>query len=246
MQDSISAIIIDDEQDARDGLETLLNSYHTEIEIVAKAGNAVQGLQEIIRHKPGLIFLDIEMPGKDGFFVAKELESLDLNSSIIFVTAYDQYAIQAIKHAAFDFITKPVDPDELAVAITRFKTRKDKESIQDKLESLHAYLNPTQLRFHTTKGFILIDPKDIIYCSAEGNYTELFLVNDRKVMVTQQIGQLENQLDHKQFVRISRSYLLNTRYMKEFNRKKKIVELNDNNLPDLPVSKNGIKRLMQI
>ncbi len=246
MQEPISAIIIDDEQDARDGLETLLNNYHPEIEVLAKAENASQGLHQIVNLKPDIVFLDIKMPGKDGFYVAKELQTLDANTCIIFVTAFDQYAIRAIKHAAFDFITKPIDPDELAEALTRYKTRKERESIQDKLECLNAYLDKTLLQFNTQKGFIMIDPKDIIYCLAEGNYTELFLIQDRKVMVTQQIGNIEEQLNDKQFVRISRSYILNVRFMKEFNRKKRMVSITIESLPNLPVSRSGVKRLQEI
>jgi len=246
MEDPINAIIIDDETDAREGLQNLLKTYYPEVNILATAENASQGLNKIIEIKPDLIFLDIKMPGKDGFYVAKEMQALNLSSSIIFVTAYDSYAIRAIRHAAFDFLTKPIDQDDLSEAIARFKVRREKESLKEKLDLLNSFLSPSQIRFYTQKGFVMIDPHDIIYCLAEGNYTELYLVHGRKIMVTQQIGQIEDQISNKNFVRISRSYLLNIRYMKELNRKKKCIELTDENLLSLPVSRSGIKRLMNI
>jgi two-component system LytT family response regulator len=245
MQNTYTAIIIDDEKDALEGLKTLLIQSHPDIKVLAKCENAVQGIREIAGHKPDLVFLDIEMPGKDGFFVAKELKSLEIDSTIIFVTAYDQYAIKAIKHAAFDFITKPIDPDELALAVTRFKSRNEKEIIKEKLECLSNYLDKQHIRFSTNRGFTLINPESIVYCQAEGNYTELIINDDERIVVTQQIGQIEKQLKQN-FIRISRSYLLNVYYLKEYNSKKKTVSLSIENLPELPVSRGGYKRLQAL
>jgi len=246
MNDKITSLIIDDEQDARDALEMLLKTFLPGVEVLAKAESAAEGIREVIKHQPDLIFLDIKMPGKDGFYVAEELEKLGIETTIIFVTAYDQYAISAIKHAAFDFILKPVDPDELVKAIARYKNMKEKESLKIKIERLHACLRPRQLKFSTQQGFILIAPDEIILCRAEGNYTELFLTRDRKQIVTLQLGKLESQLDSQLFIRISRFCVLNVRYIKSFDRKRKVVELKDENLTELKISSIGLKKLMKL
>ncbi len=244
MQELISCIIVDDEQDAREGIELLLQSFLPDVEVLVKAENAEKAIREVINHKPDIIFLDVKMPGKDGFYVAEELEKLGIETTIIFITAYDQYAIDAIKHAAFDFILKPVDPDELFKAVTRFKNLKEKESLKTKLEKLNACLLPSHLKFSTLKGFIMIDPEEIIYCQSDGNYTDLFLTNGRRELITVQIGQIAPQLNEKLFVRISRTHIINIRFVKEFNKKKKVVELKGDRLTEFKVSQSGLKRLL--
>lgn len=244
MNNHITALIIDDEPDARDGLEVLLRTYLPEVEVPDKAENAEEAIRKVMKYEPDLIFLDIKMPGKDGFYVAEELEKLGMETTIIFITAYDQYAINAIKHDAFDFILKPVDPDELVKAVTRYKNRKEKESLKIKIEKLHACLLPGRLKFSTRQGFVLIDPDEIIFCAAAGNYTDLYLVNGQKETITQQIGHIESQLNSEQFVRISRSHIINVRYIKAFNRKKRIVELKGEHSPELSVSAGGLRKLI--
>lgn len=246
MSERITSIIIDDEQDARNGLEVLIKTYLPDVEVLDKAENAEEAIRKVLKYAPDLIFLDIKMPGKDGFYVAGELEKLGMETCIIFVTAFDRYAIKAIKHAAFDFILKPVDPDELVKAVTRFRNLKEKESLKTKLEKLTCFLQAGHLKFSTLKGFILIDPDEIIFCEANGNYTKIFLANGRKELTTLQIGQIEPQLDNKLFVRISRSHIINIRCLKEFNRKKKVVELKGDGLTELKVSQTGIRKLMNV
>ncbi len=246
MKKQIASLIIDDEPDARDGLEVLIKTYLPEIEILDKAENAEEAIRQVVKYAPDLIFLDIKMPGKDGFYVAEELEKLGMETTIIFITAYDQYAINAIKHAAFDFILKPVDPDELVKAVSRYKNLIEKESLKVKIEKLHACLLPNRLKFSTQTGFVMINPGEIIYIGAGGNYTDLYLADGQKVTVTQQIGQIEPQLDSHQFVRISRSHIINIRYLKEFNRKKKVVLLKTEEPMELKVSLRGMKRLKEV
>ncbi len=116
MENPVTAIIVDDEQDACDGLEKLIRHYIPEVRVIAKSGKAREALDVIIEQKPEIIFLDIRMPDHEGFWLSEKLKYLDISACIIFVTAYDQYAIQAIRHAAFDLLTKPVDPDKLKVS----------------------------------------------------------------------------------------------------------------------------------
>ncbi len=221
MENPITSIIIDDELDARDGLEAVIKTFLPEVEVLAKAKNATEAIREVLQHRPELIFLDIRMPEHDGFYVAGELNKLGLEPCIIFVTAYDQYAIDAIKHAAFDFILKPVDPDELIKAIPRYKNMKEKESLKIKIERLHACLQPRQLKFPTQTGFVLIEPGEIIFAQADGNYTVLHLTGGGKEIVSLQIGQIKAMLDSLHFVRSGRSHIINLKRIKAFDRQKK-------------------------
>ena len=116
-------MIIDDEQEGRDVMKHLLTKFD-EIKLIEVCGDADKGIEAVLKHKPDLIFLDIRMPRKSGLEVARELARLQVRSTIIFVTAYDRYAIQAIKLAAFDYLLKPVDPDELRMVIGKFKKTK--------------------------------------------------------------------------------------------------------------------------
>lgn len=246
MHIELSAIIVDDEQDARDSLLELLSQHSPEIKIVASAGNAIDALNQITAYKPDILFIDVKMPGKDGFYVASELKTVHPNACLIFITSYDHYAIKAIRHAAFDFLVKPIDHIELIEAIRRYKTSRITDSLHYKLDRLEAFLNPMKIKVSTTRGFTLIEPHEVVYCIAEGNYSEIVLNDNRRIVVTHQIGTLEKQINDRNFVRISRSYLLNIRYLKEVNRKKKIVELIGELFPTLPVSRGGMKRLTDI
>ncbi len=246
MNDKILAIIVDDEIDARDGLEMLLNNLLPDVKIVGKATTADEAIRKIVKDKPDLIFLDVELPDRDGFYVAEELERLGSEMTIIFVTAFNQYAIQAIKHAAFDFILKPIDPDELVKAVGRFRNRKEKESLKEKLDRLTFFLHSNHLKFPTQNGFILLNPKEIIYCEAEGNYTKVFLLDEIKEIVTMQIGHIETELNPQIFIRINRTHIINIHYIKYFDKKKKSVIMRTENLLELKVSKTGIKQLINI
>lgn len=119
MEHQIKTVIVDNEQNARDILEYLLKEIPG-VEIMAKAGNVAEGLKAIARHSPELIFLDIEMPGEDGFSLINELKANNMVCDIIFVTTYNQYAIKAIKYAAFDYLLKPIDRKDLLMSVNRF------------------------------------------------------------------------------------------------------------------------------
>lgn len=118
----ITCLIIDDDEHARDRLESLLN-LHADIEVLAKIADPDEAVKEIIYHEPALVFIDVEMPRKSGFDVVKEVREAGFNSTFIFATGYNQYAIKAIKNAAFDYLLKPIDVDDLNETIERFKSQ---------------------------------------------------------------------------------------------------------------------------
>jgi two-component system LytT family response regulator len=239
---SYKTIIIDDEAEARDVLFALLQG-HPEIDVVATAEDADGGLEAIVKHTPDLIFLDIRMPRKTGFDMVHELRNLQLNPAIIFVTAYDEYAIQAFKVAAFDYLLKPVDPADLAETVNRFQKNRTAADFVQKIDHLlHHLHHDDRLKLNTRAGFLLIDPAEVFYATADGNYTVINFTSDQSEIVTLNLGSLFKLLPHKHFVRISRSTLVNLSYLYRIDRKKRTCELRKDSISiPLPVSREFIR-----
>lgn len=240
----ISSIIVDDELAARDSLESIVNNEFPFMEIVAKVDNAKDALKIIMDNNVDIVFLDIQMPVNDGFWLAKKLNNLNKRICIIFITAYNKFAVQAIRHSAFDFLHKPIVPKMLKEAVNRFINNRDRYNLTQKLAKLINYLKQEKLKFNTNLGFAMIAPENIIYCEADKNYCNLFLSNGKIELVTSQLGIIENKLALNSFVRISRSSLINLDYLEYFHRKTKTVVLSSvlQNY-SLKVSSSGSKRL---
>ncbi len=239
----ITAVIVDDELDARNILEDLLKDY-PEIHIIEKLADATKALESIITHQPELIFLDIDMPKKNGIELAKEIRKYQIETTIIFVTAYNQHAINAFEVAAFDYLLKPIVKDKLAKTIERFNARKNTQNLAEKLDILSSCLAPEKLRFANRSGFIMIDPREIVYCEAQGNYTYLILVSGNKELITMQIGKLNDELCKLSFLRINRSILVNKLFITAFNRKTRMLILNSSTtLIEFKVSLEALREL---
>lgn len=241
--EKITAVIVDDEPEARELMKNLLSDF-SDIEVVAADENVDKALVSISNLKPDLLFLDIDMPGKSGFDLVNELKSFPLHPTIVFVTAYNQFAIQAIKHAAFDYLVKPIDIDDLKATIDRYKNDLQSASSLKRIENLLHNLQVDKLRFSTRGGFIFIGTSEIIFCEAEGNYTDLHFANGEKQTITVNIGRLENQLANYKFKRINRSLIINQLYLTEVRRKDKICILRANEqVFEFPVSSKFLNNL---
>lgn len=217
--DQLTAIIVDDEAEAIDNLKALLHG-HKQIEIIGAFQNPEKAIHEIRDSEPELLFLDVQMPGKSGFDVLKEISGGLYQPIVIFTTAYEKYAIEAIRHAAFDFLLKPISEDELANTLNRIEAKQEQPDYDEKLQSLfHAIGKPKQLKFNTSTGFILIDPRDILYCQASRNYCEIFLTDGRREVVTKNMNQVGKLLPKNQFFRISRFNIINLSFLKKVERK---------------------------
>lgn len=243
--EKIKAIIVDDEPEARDIMANLLADFG-DVEVLAKDESVDEAFRSISRHKPDLIFLDIDMPNKDGFQLIRKLKGIKLNPAIIFVTAYNQFAISAIKHAAFDYLLKPVDIDELKQSLQRYKEDVRAAATLSRIENLLQALQEEKIRFSSRTGTIYINPAEIIYCRADGNYSDLYLTGRDKQTVTLSIGRLEDLLPAPRFMKISRSLIINRQYLAEVNRKEKVckLEVNDECL-ELNVSAKYIQKLIE-
>ena len=245
--EKLNVIIVDDEEEARDILTRQLHRVGN-LEISGKASGVDEALEMIISLSPDIVFLDIQMPEKDGFELVKSLKKYNLHPSIIFVTAHNEYAINAVKVAAFDYLLKPVVFDELKEAIFRFKSERKIKEEERKIEALLETLgHKDKICFNTRTGYIYISPKEIVFCQADVNYTDIHLSRDRKEVVTVNIGKVEELLKQTNFFRISRSHLINTDYLVKADRKTKTCEMyKDGEKFTIPASNKQIRELEQL
>jgi two-component system LytT family response regulator len=169
---------------------------------------------------------------------------MKLQPTIIFTTSYDQYAIKAIRHAAFDFLVKPVDRQELDNAIQRFRKNRDKKTGDQIKSLLEQWHSNKKFKFNTHNGIIFIDPDEIVYLEAQCNYTSIIINNNNEELISTNIGTLEKQLPSPPFFRVSRSAIINTRYLNKINRKEKTCILAKNNMSfNISITKKKIKEL---
>jgi two-component system, LytTR family, response regulator len=214
----LTVIIIDDEAKGRMALREKLTTYCPQIKIVAEADNGKDALVLIETHKPQLIFLDIEMPRMNGFDMLNKVP--DKNFHIIFTTAYDQYAIKAIKYAAFDYLLKPIDIEELITAISKValtennQTKKQAEVLQQNMQHPKKQLN--KLAIATLDGLMFYDINDIVHLEANSNYTYIYLVNKTKITASKTLKEFEELLPDDIFFRTHHSHLINLNFIKRY------------------------------
>jgi two-component system LytT family response regulator len=208
----IKAIIIDDELHCQDTLSLLLKEYYPDVRITDHCSSAKQGLEAIGKNKPDLIFLDIEMPGMNGFEMLEQFTEIPF--AVIFTTSYDQYAIKAIRFSALDYLLKPIDPNELVTAIKRVQEQRHLP-MAEQFQMLLKQINGKNSGFHkiavpTAEGFELIPAENALYCEANDNYTHFYLKNKSKIIACRTLKEIEEQLqDFNFFVRVHHSYIVN-------------------------------------
>jgi DNA-binding LytR/AlgR family response regulator len=245
--EKLKVLIVDDEREAREIMERLILRAGG-MEITGRAASADEALDMIVNQQPDIVFLDVQMPEKDGFELVRELKQFNLKTAIIFVTAHIEYAVNAIKASAFDYLLKPVSLDELKEAILRFRCQRQNEATALKMDVLLGMLGkPDKICFNTRTGYIYIAPGDIVYCQADVNYTEIYMSKDRKEVVTVNIGRVEEMLKGLSFYRISRSHLINTGFLVKADRKSRSCELyKDHEKFIIPAPNSNIRELERI
>lgn len=211
----IEALIIDDEKHCRNSLEWLIGKYCPEIHIGAACSNAKQGLEEIQKQQFNLVFLDVEMPVMSGFEMLEKIT--ELNFDVIFTTAFDKYALRAIKFGALDYLIKPVDKDELRAAIDKVLKRNQNQSLNQFTALLTHIRKSNDLSFQkialpAMHGYELISLNTIMYCESNSNYTIVFLNNSQQITVSRTLKDIEELLNVQPFFRIHNSYLVNLQY----------------------------------
>ena len=218
MEQKLSALIVDDEENARILLNSLLEEtfLFNEIRLVQSVDAAYY---ELNRFDPDIVFLDIKMPGKDGFSFIQDLPKKHKLNKIVFVTAYDQYAIKAIKNQAFDYLLKPVNRKELKQCILRYIEKKNEETtIEKPLKTVESIDRLTRIRVNTRTGTLFINPADILFCKAEGNYTTV-CTGKKQHLCSMNLGKVTELLPKNGFIRMGRSYIVNFEYITVLDRK---------------------------
>ncbi|UII28811.1 LytTR family DNA-binding domain-containing protein [Fulvivirga maritima] len=216
----IDCLVIDDEKLARDLLLEFLEPY-PEIEVIAECSKGQEAVEKIDKLKPKLIFLDVQMPGMNGFDV---LEAITHKPYVIFTTAYDQYAIQAFDKNAVDYVLKPLDEERFKLAIKRATDRisAEKSNVEDILMNLQTNKKEDEqysshLFVQKSEKLLNLDVNDIVHLEASGDYTVLTTKNDQ-YLSSSGIGKLEEKLDPNKFIRIHRSTIINLSYLKEIEK----------------------------
>jgi two-component system LytT family response regulator len=235
----LKAILVDDEKNNLINLEQLLKTYCPDVAVVATAINAAEGKSAILQHRPELVFLDIQMPGKNGFELLQELNQYDFE--VIFVTAHDQYAIQAVRFAAVDYLLKPVNIDELQAAVLRAATRSREKRKNLQLENLIQLLQEQKedhrIALTTLKETRFIRTTEIIRCESNNNYTIFYLAGGEKLTASRPIFEFEELLKSYGFIRCHQSHLVNRKYVKSWLKEDGGFLLLENG-HQVPVSKN--------
>lgn len=235
----LKTILVDDEQNNLVNLGQLLKEYCPGIEVIATAADAAAGRNAILQHHPDLVFLDIQMPGKSGFDLLRELHQYDFE--VIFVTAFDQYAIQAVRFAAVDYLLKPVSIDELQAAVSRALVKRSEKKKNLQLENLLQLLQEQKedhrIALATIKETRFIRTTEIVRCESSNNYTIFFLSNGEKLTASRPIFEYEELLKSYGFIRCHQSHLVNRKYVKSWVKEDGGYLLLDNG-HQVPVSKN--------
>lgn len=213
---TISCVIIDDEENAVRVLSKFLEEYCPDVEILGSAHNIKDGADAIVEHNPQLVFLDIEMPLGSGFDLLEKVG--DRKFHVVFITAYDHYAVQAIKEEAVDYVLKPIDIDDLVAAVEKVKKKiKEPKSVKEVLRKVEIE-SKARLAIPTLYGHKFLEPEHIIHVRAEGSYSMIYTESEGDIMVSKNLKSIENALKQDYFLRVHRSHIVNLDKVKEFHK----------------------------
>jgi len=234
----LKAVIVDDEPLNIETLDKLITSYCAEVIVVARCQNPLDAVGLVNDLRPDIVFLDITMPEINGFEFLNRFQSIKFKT--IFTTAYSEYAVKAIKYAAFDFLLKPIEKDELKEAISRARASM-KETAPS--EVAHHSGTKTNLALPTSEGFSFINIHDILYCKSDNSYTDYILKEGKKIVVSRGLKETADMLEKHGFFRIHQSYLVNGKYIKKFNKHYNIIVVANGD--ELPVALRKKEEFLQ-
>lgn len=218
----IKAILVDDEPGSLITLNAFLDAYCPEVQVIASSGHPIQALEMIRELKPDLLFLDIEMPFANAFDMLEMLKPV--NFEVIFITAFNDYALKAFKYAAVDYLLKPINIDELRASVTRVKKVLQGSAafngrVNGLLENLQRPLNePGVISVPTTKGFEVVQLDKVIYIEASNRYSDINLGKGKKITVSKSLKEFEDLLPGTMFIRIHHSFIINIHKVQKYNR----------------------------
>jgi len=213
----MKAVIVEDEMHSRETLRNLIEEFCQDVEVAGMAGSVKEAVELIRAVKPDVIFLDIELQVGTGFDVLAQLS--DISFDVIFTTAYEHYAIRAIKFSSLDYLLKPIDLEELQLAIAKARTHQNEFSQRQQLDILLANMSGKGMKkicLSTADRLEFVRVEEIVMCEASGSYTNVYLRENRKIMVSKNLKEYETLLADENFMRVHNSFLINLNEVKQF------------------------------
>jgi two-component system, LytTR family, response regulator len=243
----LRTVIIDDEIDCVSVVKKLITLHCPELAVVATSTDSVEAVNILLRLRPDVVLLDIEMPIMNGFQILEEIG--EFNFQLVFTTAYDRYAVKAFKYSAIDYLLKPIDPIELKATVQKVlqKQRIDQQQLdllRRQLYSPQQSAMSEKLALPYQQGYIFIDVNDIIFAEADDCYARIHLTTGEVHLITKTLGELEQTLDNQHFFRIHRQYLVNRTKVKRYNKADNHIFMsNDNVLPIARSRRDGFGKV---
>ncbi len=248
----ITALLIDDDSNLRNGMKGLLGMYAPDIQILGEADSVKTGINAIEQHQPNVIFLDIQLGDGTGFDILEQLAQKrgSINSHVVFITAHEQYAVKAFRFSALDYLLKPVDPEDLHAVVEKIKkVLNDNESfahIDLLLENIRKKVDKfKRIALSTAEGIHLFEVSDIIRLESQDNYTKFYIKDNKPVLISKTLKEYEDLLSEQGFERIHQSHLINLAYLKSYIKKDGgYAVMADNS--HLPISQRKKERLQEL
>lgn len=242
MNNMIRTILIDDEPDSVQLMRLHIEKHFPQLDIVGTFNSSTKALQEVTSLQPDLLFLDIEMPLINGFDLLEKLMPVEF--SVVFVTAYNDFAIKAFRFNALDYLVKPVNIEELREVVTKVEKRHHIQ--RDQLQVLQQQFKKgsiTKIAIPSQTGVTFIDLKDIVLIEAKSNYSDLVLIDKRRILVSKTLKDIQFVLEQQQFLRVHRQYIINLNEVKHFNRNESLLTMTSGDV--LPVSRLQKDKLIE-
>lgn len=246
MMRKLKALIVDDEATARRGLNSLLEKYADQLEVCGQADSVKTAIPLIKEVKPDIVFLDIQMPGENGFKLIEQLDHIDFD--IVFVTAFDNFAIKAIRYSALDYVLKPVKKEDLAYAIEKCFENAQNKNTQTAFKSLVHNVNSgkqdKKIVFNESHRTTVVRPQEIMRCESERNYTRIFIKGNYSILMPKTLKIYEQLLEDFGFFRAHKSHLVNINEIVRLDKIDSLIELSDKT--SIPVSARRKSELNEI
>lgn len=207
----MKAAIIEDEINVQDTLKTLIAKYYKDLSVVTAASSVQSAVEKLNKYEPEIIFLDIHLPDGEGFEI---LNQLDYNPKVICTTAYESFAIEAIKHDVVDYLLKPIIPEELVEAIDKAINELEKDKKITNYEDVKEY----KIVLKTKENIFRLKTNEVIYCEADGNYTSIYLQNEKPILLSKTLKKIEDLLSPFGFMRVHQSFLINPSHIKSLQK----------------------------
>lgn len=230
----LNVIIIDDESNAIKSLSWELSKFCEHVEVLDAFTNANEALRFLKKNTIDAIFLDIQMPDMNGFQFLEKLPKR--NFAVVFTTAYNDFAIEAIKQNAIDYLTKPIDTDDLIEAVKKIEVFKNNLLTRDALEESLLANQEQRIKISVDGKLLFLDAADIIYCESDGNYTKVFLEENQRLFVSKKLKEIEEILPSSCFFRVHNSYIVNLKKVKAYYKTDAYLQLSNDK--KIPVSRN--------